>query len=195
MEQKISAIQAPSRLARIFSLLVVLAFLVSVVPQPALAAANAATCGKTYTVAAGDTLTAIAAKYNTTVQVLADLNDLKEPYVLSVGQKICLPAGATTTTSSSSSSSSKKFDFTVTRNENRIRVDVAGGPTKANYRVTIGTDSRTAKGWTRLGRMHVSGSSGAASFGLPKDLRDEPSYIVCLKNMVSGEKFCHKIKQ
>jgi len=195
MNRKNSAIQAPGRLARMFSLLVVLAFLVSAVPQPALAAANLATCGKTYTVVAGDTLSSIAAKYNTTVQVLADLNDLKEPYVLSVGQKICLPAGATTTSSSSSSSSSKKLDFNVARSGTRLQVDVAGGPKKANYRVTVGTDRRTKTGWTRIGKIHVSDSKGTGYFGLPQNLRKETSYIMCLKNMVSNDMLCKRIKQ
>lgn len=194
MNRKISAITSPSRLTRIFSFLVVLAFLVSALPEPALAANNAATCGKTYTVVAGDTLTSIAAKYNTTVQILAQLNDLKEPYVLSIGQKLCLPAGATTTTTSSTSTS-KKLDFNVARNGTRITVDVAGGPSKANYRVSVGTDRRTAKGWSRIGRIHVSSSKGRGVFGLPQSLRDEPSYILCLKNMVSDAMLCRRVFQ
>lgn len=41
-------------------------------------------------VVAGDTLFSIAKKYNTTVEEIADTNNLKEPYTLSVGQKLYL---------------------------------------------------------------------------------------------------------
>src|SRR5512141_2716420 len=103
MKPNLSAIQAPSRLARILSYLVVLAFLVSAVPQPALAATSA-TCSKSYTVVAGDTLSSIATKYNTTVAILAQLNDLKHAYGLTIGQKICLPASATTPSTTTTTS-------------------------------------------------------------------------------------------
>lgn len=50
----------------------------------------------TYTVKAGDTLSAIAAKYGTTYQELARLNGIANPNVISVGQVIKLSAGSTT---------------------------------------------------------------------------------------------------
>ena len=50
----------------------------------------------TYTVKAGDTLSAIAAKYHTTYQELARINGIANPNVISVGQVIKLSAGSTT---------------------------------------------------------------------------------------------------
>lgn len=47
--------------------------------------------GTTYTVKAGDTLTAIAKKYGTTVNELVKLNGLKDPDRLAVGQILKLP--------------------------------------------------------------------------------------------------------
>ncbi len=41
-----------------------------------------------YTVAKGDTLTAIAKKYNTSVQNLVDMNGIKNPNIINIGQKI-----------------------------------------------------------------------------------------------------------
>lgn len=49
------------------------------------------TASKTYTVKSGDTLTKIANKYNTTVQVLVDLNGIKDKNLIYVGQVIKLP--------------------------------------------------------------------------------------------------------
>ena len=47
--------------------------------------------GTVYTVQAGDTLSKIAAKYNTTYQKLAQYNNISNPNVISVGQKIKIP--------------------------------------------------------------------------------------------------------
>ena len=52
-----------------------------------------------YTVQPGDSLSAIATRYNTTVDALLSLNNLANPNTLYVGQKLLVPgAGATVTT-------------------------------------------------------------------------------------------------
>lgn len=53
-----------------------------------------------YTVKAGDTLSGIAAKYGTTYQKLAEYNGIKNPNVISVGQKIKIPGTSKASTSS-----------------------------------------------------------------------------------------------
>lgn len=50
-----------------------------------------------YTVKKGDTLSKIASKYGTTYQVLAEYNGIKNPNVISVGQKIKIPAADSST--------------------------------------------------------------------------------------------------
>jgi len=55
------------------------------------ASAQPATSGETYRVKSGDTLTAIAARFGTTTQVLVDLNDLADPSRLKIGQILELP--------------------------------------------------------------------------------------------------------
>jgi LysM repeat protein len=47
--------------------------------------------GATYRVKSGDTLTAIAARFGTTPQVLAQLNDIADPSRLRIGQVLILP--------------------------------------------------------------------------------------------------------
>ena len=49
-------------------------------------------------VAAGDTLYSLAKKYNTTSDEIAKLNNLSEPYALSVGQKLKVPTKVETNT-------------------------------------------------------------------------------------------------
>ncbi|WP_461227111.1 LysM peptidoglycan-binding domain-containing protein [Lacticaseibacillus suihuaensis] len=63
-------------------------------------ATTGSTSGVTYTVRRGDTLTAIARRYGTTVSALAALNGLKNPNVLMVGQKLVVKKATTTTASS-----------------------------------------------------------------------------------------------
>ena len=64
----------------------------------------------TYTVKKGDTLSAIAKKYGTTVNNLVKLNNIKNANLIYVGQKLTISgATASTTTSSSSSSSSSNL--------------------------------------------------------------------------------------
>lgn len=49
------------------------------------------TAGPTYKVRSGDTLSAIAARFGTTWQVLADLNGISDPARLKIGQVLRLP--------------------------------------------------------------------------------------------------------
>ena len=48
----------------------------------------------TYTVKSGDTLSRIAAKYGTTVAKLVEINGIKNPNLIRVGQVLRLPGGA-----------------------------------------------------------------------------------------------------
>ncbi|MFC4736068.1 LysM peptidoglycan-binding domain-containing protein [Bacillus daqingensis] len=54
----------------------------------------AGTSGTTYTVKSGDTLYAIARKYNTTVAALTSLNKLSDPNALKIGQVLQIKAAA-----------------------------------------------------------------------------------------------------
>lgn len=60
------------------------------IPSPA-ATPEPSTSGETYKVKSGDTLSAIAARFGTTVRVLAELNGISDPSRLRVGQILKLP--------------------------------------------------------------------------------------------------------
>jgi LysM repeat protein len=60
------------------------------IPQES-AQAKPATNDTTYTVKSGDTLSGIALKYNTTYQKLAEYNNIANPSIIYVGQKIRIP--------------------------------------------------------------------------------------------------------
>lgn len=73
----------------------------------------------TYTVVAGDTLGSIAKKYNTTVDELVKLNNIKNPNLINVGQKIKIPGA------------DKPFMVKVTINDLNMRI----GPSKSYERI------------------------------------------------------------
>jgi LysM repeat protein len=56
-----------------------------------IASAKPSTSGATYKVKSGDTLSAIAARFDTTVRVLVQLNGITDPSRLKIGQVIKLP--------------------------------------------------------------------------------------------------------
>jgi LysM repeat protein len=195
MDKRIKLIQNPGLIGRIFSILIVLGLLVSAIPQP-VQAAPTATCSKMYTVVSGDTLSKIALQFNVTVQALADANNLKEPYVITVGQVLCIP-GTTTTGGGTTGSTSKAPDFTVTRDGNRITVKLVNFTPKRPYRLTIGPDSRTSSpNWIRLGLLRTNKAGvGQRTFQLPRDFRERPSYRMCLKDQVTDAVMCKNIRQ
>jgi hypothetical protein len=199
MNQVYQSVRPHAKTFAIVSILIIVALLASVMPQFT-QQASAATCSKKYTVVSGDTLSSIAAKYNTTVQVLAELNDLASPYVLSVGQVLCLPSNATAITptpkSTSSSSSGKyKYEMSVDRSGTRITLKVASFPPKNNFWVRVGQDLKRAA-WVKIGRLHTNKSgSGEGTYRLPDELRKEPSYYLCLKNQVTDKLTCTKVYQ
>mgnify|MGYP001623799433 FL=1 len=101
--------------------------------------------GKTYTVVKGDTLSEIAQKYGTTVDTLVQLNGIKDPNLIVVGQVLKLPGSTTGFT---------PYTVKVTGTELRIR----SGP---------GTDTE-AKGFIKPGVYTIvaeSNGPGAKKWG------------------------------
>ena len=101
--------------------------------------------GKTYTVVKGDTLSEIAQKYGTTVDTLVQLNGIKDPNLIVVGQVLKLPGSTTGFT---------PYTVKVTVTELRIR----SGP---------GTDTE-AKGFIKPGVYTIvaeSNGPGAKKWG------------------------------
>lgn len=74
----------------------------------------------TYTVAKGDCLSTIAAKYGVAWKDIASLNNISSPYIIYTGQKLKIPATSTNTTSSNSSSSTLKHKVGETVSFNGI---------------------------------------------------------------------------
>lgn len=188
--------QPHSRFARIIVKLVglVLVLALFAISLPKLNSVQAATCSTTYTVVAGDTLSAIALKYNTTVQELATANNLKEPYTLTIGQKICITGSSTTASTTPSSTtptatSSKTF-FTASFSGKFVTIKTNNYPKKNFYSVNGFLPYKPDKyilGYLRT----TSATSVQQTYQLHKDLRNSKRLTICLKDLVFDNAQCN----
>ncbi len=179
---------------QLLSLVLVFAFFAISLPQPAYV--QAATCVATYTVVAGDTLSAIALKYNSTVQEIAAANNLKEPYVLTIGQKLCIPASSSSSTPSTpvatatSGSTTTQPYFTTTFAGKFVTIQTNNYPKKNIYAVNVFLPNNPEKyflGWIKTSQS----TTMQQTYQLHKDLRDARRLTVCLKNLVYDNAQCN----
>lgn len=85
------------------------------------------TTAASYTVKAGDTLSAIAAKYGTTYQALASANSISNPNDIYVGQVIKVSATATAASSQATPSTSSNGSYTVKSGDTLYGIALANG--------------------------------------------------------------------
>lgn len=158
----------------------------------------AVTCGKYHTVVAGDTLSSIGLQYGKTYLEIAEANNLKEPYTLTIGMKLCIP-GKVTSSGSSSTDTTKpadpNYEIAISRSGTRMTFSVSGFPAKANYWVNVGPAKKRGIDWTRLGKLRTNKAGEAVYFyRFPENLYDEPYVFVCMKNMVNDKLICKRVE-
>lgn len=85
------------------------------------------TTAASYTVKAGDTLSAIAAKYGTTYQALASTNSISNPNDIYVDQVIKVSATATAASSQAASSTNSNGSYTVKSGDTLYGIALANG--------------------------------------------------------------------
>ena len=110
-------------------------------PAPAAAPATTTT---SYTVASGDTLSAIAARYRTTVAALQQANNLRNASYLQIGQVLAVPVTATATPLVGSTFAGRTYPAPVVAaaNANRATLLAIGVPTKEQMRALVTTTAR-----------------------------------------------------
>jgi murein DD-endopeptidase MepM/ murein hydrolase activator NlpD len=178
------------------SLLLVLSLLAVMLPQQRYGAvALAATCSTYHTVASGETLSSIALKYNVTVAELASANDLKEPYQIFVGQRLCIPGSTSATPAATQTASTTKGpDFTVKTGTQPFTVEIAtvGYPKNSSYLVRLERATSGAGARVKIGTMRTD-KNGVAKrvFRIPNKFRTAPFLTFCLKNAQTDAVQCH----
>jgi LysM repeat protein len=176
----------------VVSVLMVLALMAVVLPQQhAGAVVLAATCSTYHTVASGETLSSIALKYNVTTQELAAANELKEPYTIFVGQRLCIPGNpATPVATDTSSTSGPTFTAKAGTEPFTVLITTIGYPVKSPYFVRASRADQTASS-VKLGTMKTN-KKGVATrqFRLPREFRNVSSMNICLKNAYTDAVEC-----
>lgn len=186
----------PSFIAKAIALFLTLALIAGALPQAAIAApapSTTVTCVKYHNVESGDTLSAISVKYDVSIAELAAANNLKEPYTLFVGQRLCIPGSTTSTTTTTTTA--KKTGWTATREGNYLVISVTNFPKKANYYVKIKKGILAVKEpWVKLGILRTKKNTDVTRyFKLPKNFTEPALFTVCIKNAKTDAVQCQTI--
>ena len=193
MSRKILGIPVSSLVRKILPILLISSLLLAALPQSAFSAVDE-TCQATYVVKSGDYLAKIADAYDVTWLAIASANDLKSPYVVFVGQKLCIPAksssGSTGGTGSSSSSKTPKVSAVLSGN--KLDLSASNLPTNSFYFVKVDDAAKVGLVWYRIGVVSTGKDDAATrSFTLPDDVKNAKSLNVCLKNIVTDAVACN----
>lgn len=149
-----------------------------------------ATCAQTYTVKSGDNLTKIAAAYNITWTELANANNLKYPYTIYVGAKLCIPAagsGASPTPIPESSSS----NFTATVKGDELTITLKNFPKNTGFFVRV-RPSTGSFNYEKIGVLYTNNNGeGKVTLTLTTNaLKNAATLSVCVKNINNSKLDC-----
>lgn len=140
---------------------------------------TAATTVGTYTVKAGDTLSAIASRYSTSSSTLASLNSLSNPNLIYVGQVLKISSNASTSSSTSSSANSTvttAASYTVKAGDTLSAIAAKYGTT---YQALASTNSISNPNDIYVGQViKVSATATAASSQAASSTNSNGSYTV-----------------
>lgn len=140
---------------------------------------TAATTVGTYTVKAGDTLSAIASRYSTSSSTLASLNSLSNPNLIYVGQVLKVSSNASTSSSTSSSANSTvttAASYTVKAGDTLSAIAAKYGTT---YQALASTNSISNSNDIYVGQViKVSATATAASSQAASSTNSNGSYTV-----------------
>ena len=140
---------------------------------------TAATTAGTYTVKAGDTLSAIASRYSTSSSTLASLNSLSNPNLIYVGQVLKVSSNASTSSSTSSSANSTvttAASYTVKSGDTLSAIAAKYGTT---YQALASANSISNPNDIYVGQViKVSATATAASSQAASSINSNGSYTV-----------------
>lgn len=140
---------------------------------------TATTTAGTYTVKAGDTLSAIASRYSTSSSTLASLNSLSNPNLIYVGQVLKVSSNASTSSSTSSSANSTvttAASYTVKAGNTLSAIAAKYGTT---YQALASTNSISNPNDIYVGQViKVSATATAASSQAASSTNSNGSYTV-----------------
>lgn len=178
---------------RAVGLLLLLALVAAAFP---VSSVSAATCKFRYNVQPGDTLIYVGALYQVDWRDIAEANNLGEPYVISAGQRLCIPGGVkpdgtTTTTTTTSEDSSTEPALVVVPDASHVLVSVENFAPKTSYFVNIFPRSYPVS--YRLGQKRTNKEGDFTEwFRIPNYVPRTYEMAVCVKNTWTDAVTCVK---
>jgi LysM repeat protein len=173
------------------TLSITLAFTLLVAAAPQSVAAQ--TCKFRHTVKAGESLIIIANLYQTDWLEIAEANDLKEPYALTVGQKLCIPSGTAPGADDTPSSEAGKPTLEGVPAMMHVLVLVENFPKNKVYNVRVGDgpSGNLNSTFFKVGRLKTNKNGKFEGyFRMPPELQVERSLVVCLKDPFTDKTTC-----
>lgn len=194
MKQLIDKNQISRMLFRVVSILLVMAVLVTMAPQRVAVAAEP--CKFKHKVQAGESLIGIGQMYNYDWALIAERNDLKEPYVLTVGMVLCIPGGnkpsgpTSTTTDTTTGKTSTQPTLTVAAGINSVYLKVENFPKYTVYYVNAAAYPDQFIDY-RIGRFRTSKAGFYENWLRIPAVIPEARYMrLCLKNAWTDSLSC-----
>jgi len=185
----------------IMSFLLILTLLAVLLPQPVLAQTTTqAPCAVRHSVKAGETLSSIAELYGVTYLDVAEANDLQAPYVLQIGQILCIPGGtrpqdtpkatSSTTDSVGSNSITKNPNLKIYPGFSSVWVKVVRMRTTNVYNVRINNSCQLAN-YVTIGSLRTDKNGNYEGFfPLPRWYAYPRVVTVCIKDATTDKTTC-----
>ena len=151
--------------------------------------ASAVVCKYKHTVQAGETLHYIAQLYNVNWLDIAKANDLKDPYTIAVGDKLCIPGGEAP--AEKPDKDKKEASMEVYSGLGHVLVAVENFPAKTPYYVRLEVPQTGVQ--LKIGNFRTNKEGDFTDyFPVPSSLRRYPEMIVCVKNAFTDAASCVK---
>lgn len=146
-------------------------------------------CEERYTVKASDTIRSIANKFDIHWSLLATANKLEDPYLLTVGQRLCIPPDKDVS-ETGSAPDRKATDFTVSAAKRTITIS-GKFPVDSKFVIKVDDAQKTGRKWFKLGVMFVEEDKAfKESFTLPEKMGYVGIVDICLKNQRTNVLAC-----
>jgi hypothetical protein len=172
----------------VISLAIVLALLISAVPQTP---AAAVTCKFKHTVQPGETITYIANLYQTSWEDIAEANNMQPPYTIIVGTVLCIPEGDSPANATPTGNKGKAAPvLSVVPGLGHIFLSVENFPKNTAYYVRI-FPRKGSWDYPPIGHFKTNKDGEFADFfQLPNEVPYDANMGVCVKNVWTDAVSC-----